>query len=363
MKKYLILFLVAVLSIIVIVTGCSSSPAPAPSPSASNPAAPAATPSQTPRAKVKLEVMGPQAAVTGGTVAAALADILNKKLSWMSAGTTESIASTQDIVESVKKDPNSWIMIVAMPSFYEARAGVKPYDKKYDHIRLIANTIEPSIVTFASLNPKITTWKDLSGKKMASNLLTSSTARMLDEVLKAWGIYESVNISRMEWGACYEAVKDGLVDFTFITAGSPPVWGGGALPDQFVSEKSAQIQWISIDKETIDKVKKNTGFPYSYIEMPPGSKKNQTQLVTGMGFPPVMVGCDAKADPELMYQITKTIYDNYQLLGNYYPPMKTLTQEKMLATLGVGTDEGLYNPGTLKYLKESGLWQKTFAAK
>lgn len=88
----------------------------------------------------------------------------------------------------------------------------------------------------------------------------------------------------------------------------------------------------------------------SFEELKAGSMPGVTEDATYIAFPQV-VFTHADVPDEVVYQMTKAMYENAQLMAETFPPFKAFNPDKMKGDPGVAE----FHPGALKFYDEVGL--------
>lgn len=114
------------------------------------------------------------------------------------------------------------------------------------------------------------------------------------------------------------------------------------------------IRFLPLDNEHITKIRGK--YPFYYPEViPAGTYKLQEKEVPIPGWT-AMIVCRADLPESLIYEITKTIYDNldefhkfHPICATYYHLNRAVMLEQMVAP---------FHSGAIKYYKEKGIWTK-----
>jgi TRAP-type uncharacterized transport system substrate-binding protein len=61
--------------------------------------------------------------------------------------------------------------------------------------------------------------------------------------------------------------------------------------------------------------------------------------------------CAGDADEDLIYQLTKTIFENRAAIAEKAKPAKSINEKNSVRSTGVD-----FHPGAVRYYKESGFW-------
>lgn len=185
---------------------------------------------------------------------------------------------------------------------------------------------------------------DLKGKKMGTGVAGSSTYKIVEEVLKAHGMtYNDVKPYPSGIAQQCDSLKDGNLDmFAYVVAGS-----GGAAPAIVELATTADIRFISLDEEILNKINSEKQY-YLNRKIPPGWVKGLEQPVNALAVGTTIC---VKADlpDDLVYNISKAILEHKKELDAIHPQWKLTTKETVALDLPVPL-----HPGAEKYYKEIG---------
>ena len=284
----------------------------------------------------------------------ALADFINKESTWLRATAIEATgASVTARIVTTEKETRKKIM--GFMTRWEAETGYPPFKEPYHGIRDMAVI---GFVTngFVTLDPKIKTVKDFSGKRVA--LGTSPSAARVDApklaVLKAGA--KNVKFSEHGFEDGVRAIGDGLVDgllsATFMRDAQDLKFGPNPALGQLMATKN--VYYVSFDKDAHDaarkEIAKDTRPEWYAYTIPPGGLPKQTEPWVAQGGP-INWSCDKEMPDEVVYEIIRIMASNTGGFEKYHPLGKTITPENM-AKLG---DESVVHSGALKYYKEKGI--------
>lgn len=369
-KRLSVILLVALLAVTVAAIGCqapaqpTTTPKPttaapsSPTPTAASPSPTAKpTPSATTHPPVELEFLATSAGTGSYLGSAATADIINKNIPWIKMSLTATLGSDQNVISGLQKDPKKLIFSLAEGSYVLANAGLPPFDKKITSLRYMM-TYGQSYLFWVTLDSSIKTPQDMIGKRIAISPVAQFNGKVGDWLLEEYGIVDKVKVSRLDLNASAEALKDGLVDviITSLTGSSGPKSPPLPALKDLIDTRGDKVSYISWDFETLNKISKRLGIPLNMDTIPAGTLgPRQTQPIQAFSMVTVAQAAFEGADPDVIYEIVKTIATNYKTLQTYHPSLKDVTPETMAAKMPVRS-EAEVSSGALKYYKEAGLW-------
>ena len=197
-------------------------------------------------------------------------------------------------------------------------------------------------VTFKS---GIKTMADMKGKRISVGKAGAATERNARELLSAAGVTFD-NLSKKEYlgfSQTTQAMKDGKLDGGLFQ-GSPPT---GALVDLYTS-KHGYI--IPLTEGEVEKIVRG-GVMYRAV-LKPGTYPNQDNPILTVARQNLFI-VSADAPDELVYSLTKIMYENLVYLKRAYHGFKPIDPKEPFA--------GTYNsglkahPGGIKYFQEKGV--------
>ena len=210
-------------------------------------------------------------------------------------------------------------------------------------LRTIAALFQEHIHLVALKKSNINSVKDLKGKRVSLDEPGSGTYVDAKLILESNGLSTSdVKAEALKGKAATDALRNGKVDAIFVVAGYPT----GAIVEL---ASAVDIKLVPIDGAGAKALTSKYGF-FSESPIPSGTYEGVDQVNT------VAVGAQwftsAKEDNELIYQITKALWnkESRKLMDVGHAKGKTITPDTALSGVGVPL-----HPGAEKFYKEAGL--------
>jgi TRAP transporter TAXI family solute receptor len=210
-------------------------------------------------------------------------------------------------------------------------------------LRTIAALFQEHIHLIALKDSNINSVKDLKGKRVSLDEPGSGTYVDAKLILESNGLSTGdVKAEALKGKAATDALRNGKVDAIFVVAGFPT----GAVVEL---ASSVDIKLVPIDGAGAKALTSKYGF-FSQSPIPSGTYEGVGEVNT------VAVGAQwftsAKEDNELIYQITKALWnkESRKLMDVGHAKGKTITPESALSGVGVPL-----HPGAEKFYKEAGL--------
>ena len=210
-------------------------------------------------------------------------------------------------------------------------------------LRTIAALFQEHIHLVALKKSNINSVKDLKGKRVSLDEPGSGTYVDAKLILESNGLSTSdVKAEALKGKAATDALRNGKVDAIFVVAGFPT----GAIVEL---ASAVDIKLVPIDGAGAKALTSKYGF-FSQSPIPSGTYEGVDEVNT------VAVGAQwftsAKEDNELIYQITKALWnkESRKLMDVGHAKGKTITPDTALTGVGVPL-----HPGAEKFYKEAGL--------
>jgi TRAP transporter TAXI family solute receptor len=279
---------------------------------------------------------------TGG----AIAKIVNKKRKvYGIRATVESTGGSVFNVNAVMSGDLEF-GVVQSDRQYQAVKGMAEWkDKGVQKDLRAVFTIHPESITLvAADDANIKTMQDLKGKRVNIGNPGSGQRQNSIDALEAAGIDWKSDI-KAEGVKAAEApglLQDGRIDAFFYTVGHP---NGNIKEATSGKRKVHMVPITDVDKLLAE-------FPYyakAVVPMKfyPGAS-NEGDVET-FGVKATFV-TSAKVPEEVVYAITKEVFDNFEAFKKLHPAYGVLTKKNMLEGMSAPI-----HPGAMKYYKEAGL--------
>ena len=214
------------------------------------------------------------------------------------------------------------------------------FKSRLDRLRLIGAIYPNYIQIVATADSNIKTLADLRGKRLSVGAPKSGTELNSRAILAAAGLsYRDIGkVEFLPFAESVELMKDRQLDATLQSAGL----GVASLKDL---SASTEIRLVSVPKEVVDKI----GPPFVSGKIPANTYSGQDKDVPTATVANYLVTSSAVSD-DLVYQMTKLIFENLSELANAHASGK----EIKLETAATGNPIPLH-PGAIRYYKEKGL--------
>lgn len=229
---------------------------------------------------------------------------------------------------------------------YQAVKGLADWKDKgpQEDLRAVFSIHAENVDLIAAVDSGINTIQDLKGKRVNIGNVGSGYRQNAIDALEANGLnYETdFHAESLKAAEAPGLIQDGRIDAAFYTVGHP---------SGYYKEATAGARKVKfIEIPNADKLVAK--YPYyaaskTLISNYPGAAN--TEDVPTFGVKATFV-TSAKVPENVVYAITKEVFDNFDTFVKLHPAYAGLTKEDMLKGISAP-----FHPGAIKYFKEVGL--------
>ncbi len=230
---------------------------------------------------------------------------------------------------------------------YQAYHGLAEWKKRgpQKKLRSVFSIHPESITLIASVESGIKRLQDLRGRRVNIGNPGSGQLQNSKDVLEAAGIpLSSIHVEQAKAVEAPSLLQDGRIDAFFYTVGHP----NGNIKE--ATSGRLKVRIIPIEGPGIDALLMR--YPYyakTIIPIKFYPKAENTEDVSSIGVKATFV-TSADLDEEVVYAITKEVFDNLEEFKKLHPAYGVLTKENMLQGLSAPIHKG-----ALRYYREAGL--------
>ena len=211
-------------------------------------------------------------------------------------------------------------------------------------LRSVFSIYPEQITLLAAVDAKVDTVADLKGKRVNLGDPGSGNRQNAIDVLEAAGLnYEKdLKAESVKASEAAALLQDEKIDAYFYTVGHP----NGSFKEATAGTRKAKFIPITVVDELL---KKTPYYAKSFIpyELYP-TAENKANIDT-IGVQATLI-TSAKVPDEIVYAITKEVFDRLDDFKKLHPAYAYITKESMLQGLPAPI-----HPGAMKYFKEAGL--------
>ncbi|MBL0712062.1 MAG: TAXI family TRAP transporter solute-binding subunit [Desulfosarcina sp.] len=230
---------------------------------------------------------------------------------------------------------------------YQAVKGIADWKDKgpQKDLRAVFSIHAETVDLIASVDSGIKSIQDLKGKRVNIGNVGSGYRQNAIDALEANGLnYETdFHAESLKAAEAPGLIQDGRIDAAFYTVGHPSGY--------YKEATAGKTKVLFIPIPNTDKLVAK--YPYyaaakTLMSNYPGAANTEDAIPT-FGVKATFV-TSAKVSDEIVYAITKEVFDNFDKFAKLHPAYKGLTKEDMLTGLSAPI-----HPGAMKYYKEVGL--------
>lgn len=214
----------------------------------------------------------------------------------------------------------------------------------YKDLRSVFSLHSEMFTLAARKDSGIKTFDDLKGKRVNLGDRGSGMRAIMQELMeeKGWSRQSFRSPTELKPAEAAKALCDGQIDAMVFTAGHP-----NGLIQELTSDCGAQL--VPVEGAAIDKLLKDNPY-YARTAIPGGMYKNNPQNTPTFGVRATIV-TRADEDEEIVYQLTKAVFENFDSFKTLHFVFATLDKERMVYS---GLTAPLH-PGAIRYYREAGL--------
>jgi TRAP transporter TAXI family solute receptor len=231
---------------------------------------------------------------------------------------------------------------------YQAINGLEEWeDKPQKDLRAIFSIHPESVTLVATVESGVMKIEDLKDKRVNIGNPGSGQLQNSIDALTAAGLdyQKDIKAEQVKASEAPGLLQDGRIDAFFYTVGHP----SGAFKE--ATAGATKVRFVPITGPGIDTLIKEKPY-YAKAIVPvkenyPGAA-NDADVET-FGVKATFV-TSAKVPDEVVYAITKEVFENFEEFKKLHPAYSVLTKENMLEGLSAPI-----HPGAMKYYKEAGM--------
>lgn len=228
---------------------------------------------------------------------------------------------------------------------YKALKGQEPFQKEgaMDDLRAVFSLQSEVFTVLARRDANIKGLDDLKGKRVNIGNPGSGQRDTLEEIMRVKGWDKSVFALAAELKPAEQAsaLSDNNIDAMTYFVGHP----NGAIQE---ATTTVDAVLVPITGPEIDKLLAEKSY-FTKAEIPGGIYKGSDAPTPSIGGKAVL-STSAKTDPEVVYQLVRSVFDNLERFQRLHPAFKELKAEEMIK---VGLSAPLHE-GAERYYKERG---------
>ncbi|HSR67377.1 MAG TPA: TAXI family TRAP transporter solute-binding subunit [Acidobacteriota bacterium] len=280
-------------------------------------------------------------------VGSAVAEVLNANAAGNWEVNNEATSGSQENIRRL--DAGDLDLAVSNAAItYSSLKGGRDWDKAYEMRSLM--TLAPNIALFiTSAGSSVRSVEDLKGKRVVVGPPGAGFEHFLAPLLEAHGVsYDDFTPLYNSQAGAVDMLSDGSASAAFL---------GGAVPTASITQASASmdIYFVPYDEEAKQRAIRDYPF-FTAATIPAATYRNQEEPFQGLNVGSMHLITAASVDEELVYQITKTLYENRQQVAEKHPAGRAINPENVVRNVGTP-----FHPGAIRYYREIGIWPEAEA--
>ena len=227
---------------------------------------------------------------------------------------------------------------------YHAYNGSSEFEgNKFDNLRAVFSVHGEPFTVIARADANIKSFDDLKGKRVNIANPGSGQYATMQVVMDAlgWTMDDFALASELKPAEQAAALGDNKVDAIIYTVGHP----NGSIQEA-VSTVEANL--VPVTGEAIDKLIADNPY-YAAATVPGGMYEGSPEDTNTFGVKATFV-TSADVPDDVVYQVVKAVFDNFDRFKRLHPAFETLSEEQMISD---GLSAPLH-PGAEQYYKERG---------
>lgn len=205
-------------------------------------------------------------------------------------------------------------------------------------------TLAPNVALFIAPEGGVKTIADLKGRRVYLGPSGAGFHYFIRPLLDGHGLaWEDLIAVHGGQAQAVDYLSDGSAVAAFL---------GGAVPTASITQAatSRKIHFIPYDDEVIERLTNEYLF-FRRATIPAGTYRGLDADYHGLDVGSMHLITSGSADEELIYQLTKTLYENREQVAAKHPAGKAINPKN--AARDTGT---LFHPGARRYYREIGIW-------
>lgn len=277
-------------------------------------------------------------------VGGALGEVLNQHGPGWEV-TAEATKGSQENIRRLESGELDIALSNAAITYFAAR-GEGSWEKAYG-IRSVM-TLAPNVAMFvAPRDSGVASIADIRGKRAVVGPAGAGWESFVRPIVEAHGVtYDDFTPLNNTQAGAVDNLADGSVAAAFL---------GGAVPTASIVQASTSQDILLVPFDETARAELVTNYPFFYERtVPAGTYRGQDEDYHGLDVGSMHLVASVKADEELIYQITKTIYQNRESVTEIHPAGNFINPENVVRDTGVE-----FHSGAIRFYREIGIWPET----
>jgi len=276
-------------------------------------------------------------------VGGALAEVLNEKKGERPWNVTaEATMGSQENIRRLASGELDFAVSNAAITYFAVR-GEREWNAP-QAVRAVM-TLAPNVAFFITpMSSGVKRIAEFPGKRIVVGPAGSGMEAFIDPLLDAHGVkYADFTPLHATQAAAVDMLADGSAAAAFL---------GGAVPTASITQASAAQSIFFIPFEAEAKNRLISTYPFFNPAMiPAGTYPGQTEPYEALNTGSMHFITGAGVDEELVYQVTKMIYENRESVVAKHAAGRAINPQNVIRQTGTP-----FHPGAIRYYREIGIW-------
>ncbi len=221
--------------------------------------------------------------------------------------------------------------------------GLEPFEKEFP-VRAVMSLHASVNLFFALEDSGLNQFPDFEGKRVAVGPAGGGWDSFTRPILAAHGVsYSDIRPVYEGQSNAVTMLTDGLVDAVQV---------GGSIPHATILAATAthNLEYVEFDEASLDRLRARYPTIQKYM-IPGGTYAGMDSDFWAVDAGTCQLIVRADADPDYVYLIAKTIYENREMMASLVRHGAEITPERAAMDIGIP-----YHEGSLRYFEEIGIW-------
>ena len=262
--------------------------------------------------------------------------------------TAEATKGSQENIRRLMRGELDLALANAAISYFAVR-GEAGWDQA--HAVKAVMTLAPNVALFVTPESSgVRSITDLRGKRVVLGPAGAGFDFFIRPLLEAHGVSwnELTELHATQAGAV-DMLADGSAAAAFL---------GGAVPTASITQASSSrdIYFVPYTAEAMEQATSEYDF-FRPATIPAGTYRDQDEDFNGLDVGSMHLIAAANADEELIYRLTKTIYENRDKVVEKHAAGRAINPKNVVRDTGTE-----FHPGAVRFYREIGIWAEPEAA-
>ncbi|MBW2275951.1 MAG: TAXI family TRAP transporter solute-binding subunit [Deltaproteobacteria bacterium] len=276
-------------------------------------------------------------------IGGALSEVLNAhsgEASWQF--TAEATKGTKENIRRLVAGDLDLALANAAITYFAVR-GEASWDEPHE-VRTVM-TLAPNVAMFLTAQGSgIRSIADLAGHRVTVGPAGAGFEDFLGPILQAHGAsFDQFTPLNAIQSTAVGMLADGSADAAYL---------GGVIPTASVTQASSaqEIFFVPYEEEALDALTSSYPF-FRRFTIPAGTYRGMDTDFPGMVVGALHLIASAAADEEMVYRVTRTLYESRQQVIERHAVGRAITPENVVRETGTE-----FHPGAVRFYREAGIW-------